>query len=568
MIAAALLLGLAACEDTLVPFVDGGVGRRLEILDPPGSQIGLRFSRSLDLAVRYVSDDVAAQAIRNEPVHFAIFDDPVGSTLSRDTVSSDDEGLAVVTLNGGTQEGSFRVRASASGAADVEFAISISELEFVEIDAKIEDPLPNTGERALYAALYVDKTCAELGPAPKMLGAARTLSKSPAKSATLAFVNLLSRSYAVVGRVEDAGRLVAYGCLDIDRALAPPGAHLSLPLPMSALAPAVVGGFDLITQLGSKRSERSDALFADFDVVERCDGHLGQLLLDELIARLSVARAAQASAHRGPSAPMSVGQSTVSCRPGKLAAIDTLDAELNALVSTGPNGVARAALWTDLDAILASAVMSSHLTLRPTAANARDDASSPQRLLATHEAGTITLSLGSATRAYDLAALGRPVFAAIGVEALRETDKLVLSSHDLPVGLPQLWSASWDELAIATRLPALTDATVGGWVHACAGEAQRNAKLGCAAIEDLLCERTDPSGCAGTLITACTQAVAAVADRLAGVSAKAFTLSLQGSARIVDDDGDLVGERLDGGTWVATGTLSQGLAFSGQRSTP
>ncbi len=575
LIAAVLLGALAACEDTPVPMADGGVGRRLEILDPPGSQIGLRFSRSQALAVRYLIDDASARPLRNEPVRFAIFDDPVGSTLSQDSVLTDDEGLAMVALNGGTQEGSFHVRVTAAGATDVEFAISISELEFVDIDAEIIDPLPESGGRTLVAALFTDRPCAALGPSPTMIGASRTLVRPAADRATFSFVNLLSRTSAVVGRVEDAGKLVAYGCLDVDRALAPPGASLRLPIPMSDVQPTVVGSYEIVTSLSSARDGRADGLLADYDVVDRCEGHLAQLLLDELISRLPMARASLAASQRAPTVVSTVGQSSIACRPAKLGATDTLDAELHALVGTGSNGGKRAELWGDLDELLESATMSSRLRISSTAPQLGDGADAPESLLVDHEVRTITLALGSMTRVYDLAALGRPTYGVSGIGALRSAAQLTIYAHTLPLGIPELWGTAWGELSIAPRLPALAEPTVSGWVRAAAAEAQRSAKAGCAAIEDLVCERTGgQAGCTGTLLTPCAQAIDAVATRLAvplSIAAPwpgAASLGLQGSAIIVDDDADLVGNRLDEGTWVASGTLSQGLAFAGQRSTP
>jgi hypothetical protein len=560
---------LAGCEnDNGGLAVDGGVGRTLEILDPPGAQIGLRYGKSLDLPVRYRRTDAMMTPIGDAAVHFAIFDDPAGSTLSRDTSTTDAEGVAAVTLTAGGQEGSFRVRASADGADDVEFAIAISEQEFVELDAVLTDPLPSPGARTLTAGLYQDHACSTLMPDPKPTGADRTLVGGPAVTATLAFVNLLSRSYAVVGRVTDAGRLVAYGCLDVDRSQAPPGARLNLPIVLAAVQPSVIGGFDLNTEVGTSRAARTDSLFADIDVLDRCDGHLGQLLLDELSTRATTSRAAAIEALRGTPAPSTDGSSTVACRPAMVGAAPSLDADLGALVAAaGTPGDSRAMLLADLDAILQSAHLSTHLAIG-SITPLLGDGTLANRYAVAHEGVSVQLSLGAAMRNEDLVALGLPVRGADGVLALESGDALLIDAHVLPIGLPALWGDAFGALSVAVRLPSLPDPTWSAWVAAAAMAAQRNAKVGCAAIEDLVCERTGPTGCAGTLIAPCTGAVAAVGARLDATFAGSVALSLHGVATVVDNDGDLVADRLDPGQWTASGAVTGQLSFSGTRGAP
>jgi hypothetical protein len=565
----ALLVAGSGCESVASPGADGGVGRRLVILDPPGSQIGLRYGKPVDLQVRYLRDDAAATPISGEPVRFAIFDDPVGSTLARDVVTTDDAGLATVTLTAGSQEGSFHVRASASGADDAEFAIAISQLDFVQLDPELTDPLPLPGGRTLVAALYQELPCAQISPTPKVTGADRTLVAPGVSSTHLSFVNLLSRSYAVVGRVEAMGGLVAFGCVDVDRALVPPGARLVVPVVMHAVQASVVGGFDLDTEAGSSRASRTDSLFADVDVLDRCVAHLGQLLLDELAARVAPLRASQIAALRGPATPSTVGSSTVACRPGKLGAVDSLDAELGALVSaTGSPGEARTDLIADLDAILQSAHLRSHLELTGTTPPLTDGPGAPPRYAASHQARVVTLTLGMSTRTDDLLKLGVPVLGADGIGAHAAADELLIDTHELPIGLPALWGDALSALSIAIRLPALPKQTLGGWASAAALAAQRSGKSGCAAIEDLICQRTDPTGCAGTLLTACANAVAAVAARMDAPFSPSLALTLTGSATIVDTDDDLVADKLDPGRWTAAGAIAGQLSFTGPRSAP
>src|SRR6476646_7239051 len=81
---------------------DGGPPLALDVLD--SSQIGLHYGKSTELRVRYHTDDAAATAVTGAAVRFSIFGDPAGSTLSRDTVTTDVNGVATVTLTAGQAE--------------------------------------------------------------------------------------------------------------------------------------------------------------------------------------------------------------------------------------------------------------------------------------------------------------------------------------------------------------------------------------------------------------------------------------------------------------------------------
>jgi hypothetical protein len=110
------------------------------------------------------------------------------------------------------------------------------------------------------------------------------------------------------------------------------------------------------------------------------------------------------------------------------------------------------------------------------------------------------------------------------------------------------------------------DATLGGWATATIAAASRSALTGCAAIEDLICQATDPTGCAGTIVGPCMGATAAVATRLDAPFTSTMSLDLSGSATPVDVDGDLVAEKLDAGRWTATAAIAAQLSFTGIRT--
>src|SRR5204862_93783 len=83
-----------------------------------------------------------------------------------------------------------------------------------------------------------DRTCAKLAPTPLAPGHPATLS-APGPSATLRFSQLRAISYAVAGRAEDdRGRLLAFGCVDVDGALLAAAGLASAPVPLAPVAPA------------------------------------------------------------------------------------------------------------------------------------------------------------------------------------------------------------------------------------------------------------------------------------------------------------------------------------------
>jgi hypothetical protein len=204
---ASLLMVVAGCGPTPQGPPDGGPPLALDVLDPPGAQIGLHYGKSVALRVRYHVDDAAAQAVSGQTVRFSIFGDPAGSTLSADHAVTDATGVATVELTAGQAEASFKVVADAVNAPEAEFDVSVSKLDFVELDVALA--WPGDGTTTLRALLYDDRDCSALPPAATQPAPFRALSKPTSTQATLQFLNLLSKKYAVVGRADSAaGTLV------------------------------------------------------------------------------------------------------------------------------------------------------------------------------------------------------------------------------------------------------------------------------------------------------------------------------------------------------------------------
>lgn len=512
---------------------DGGPPPALDVLDPPGAQIGVHYGKSIDLRVRYHSDDQAARPIVGQPVRFSIFGDPAGSTLARDQANTDASGIASVTLTGGQAEASFRVAASAVNAPEADFDVSVSKLDFVELDVQLtwSSPVP----AALRALLYDDRGCAQLQPAPTMPAPLRALSKANVASATLPFLNLLSKSYAVVGRAETAGgQLIGYGCVDLGAGLIPPGSVTMLPLPLSPVPPSPAGRYTLQSSL-APAATLWQPLVAPWQTYGDCPFGAAQLLLDAM----------GITSHRDP--PLANG-----CRPPSTT---SLDSQLQAMLMAPPMAPANQLPYVadDLENITAGATLGSALTVTPASASS---------WTAEHTLATLRLTTTAQTKSYDLVALGLPVIDVKDI-ALGYTGQLLqIAPHGFTLGWTTLWKQAFIELSLKVRYPALGSPPIHALVAAVVQVAARNGKTGCAAVEDLICSVL---GGPCNYQAACLAAIDSVAASLDGLFAPAsgIDLRLGGSVQAVDDVGDLVVHKLVGGTWSSPGL--QPSSFSGTK---
>ena len=509
---------------------DGGPPLALDVIG--SSQIGLHYGKSTDLQVRYHTDDGSAAPVAGATVHFSIFKDPAGSTLTRDTATTDSNGVATVTLTAGQAEADFRVAATAINAPEADFDVSVSKLDFVEVDAQ----LSWAGGSTLRALLYDDKTCAQLPASPTLPPPARALSRM-AETATLQFVNLLSKPYALVGRAENGdGTLVGYACVDIGAELVPPGSVSVVPLPLAPVIASPLGSFTLTSTLVPAPSAYA-SLVDTWQVLGGCPYGAAQALLDAM----------GISSHRDP--PLSDG-----CRP---TSATSLDEELQSLLTAPPMAPAGAlpAIANDLAAITASATVKSTLTVTP---------ASTTTFTAAHALVSAELATSaSMSKTYDLVALGEPVIAVQGIPLSDDGSTVTIGAHDLTLGWTTLWLQAFTDLSLTARVSGLGSPAIPSLVAAVVAPASRSGKMGCAAVDDLVCSVTTGSGsCA--LATPCASALGPMAADLAAgfAPASGFDLTLSGTATPVDANGDLVVDLLSGGAWTGAG-LAPTSSFSG-----
>jgi hypothetical protein len=454
--------------------------------------------------------------------------------LSRDQAKTDVNGIASVTLTAGQAEAQFKVSASAVNAPDAEFQIAVSKLDFVELDAQLAWP----GAAMLRALLYDDKSCAALPASPMLPPPSRALSKA-ADTATLGFVNLLSKDYALVGRAEDAsGRLVGYGCVDVGAGLLPPGSASTVPLPLAAVVPVATGAYTLTSTLAPAPAKYQTLLSRWQQLGGGCPYGAAQLLLDTM----------GITSHRD--APLANG-----CRPTSTTSPMSLDRQLQDLLTASPTAPANAlpALADDLGAITASTTLQSTLTVTRASADG---------YTAAHALTSATFAAGGQQKTYDLVALGQPVIAVKDVALVDAGGALKVSAHGFTFGWTTLWELALVDLSIPLRVGTVTAPPIEGLVKAVVAPASRNGKMGCAAVDDLVCSvTTGAPGC--SLTTPCASAVTPMAATLEApfAATTGIDLTLAGTATAVDSDGDLQVDLLSGGSWSAPGLAPS--TFSG-----
>jgi hypothetical protein len=180
---------------------------------------------------------------------------------------------------------------------------------------------------------------------------------------------------------------------------------------------------------------------------------------------------------------------------------------------------------------------------------------------AEHALGELDLSTGGMQKSYDLVALGEPIIDVANIAAGDDSGKLTLGTHGFTLGWTRLWKLAFVELSLEVRVTNLGSPEVPALVTAVIDAAARNGKVGCAAVEDLVCAVV--GSC--TWQTSCASAKDAVAAALDAPFApvSALDLWLSGTVQTVDTTGDLVVDLLTAGNWTASGLLPS--SFSGVR---
>ena len=208
-------------------------------------------------------------------------------------------------------------------------------------------------------------------------------------------------------------------------------------------------------------------------------------------------------------------------------------------------------------AITASATVKSTLTVTPASAST---------FTAEHALSSAELAVSAGvSKTYDLVALGEPVIDDKGIALTDDGTMIGIGAHDFTLGWTTLWLQAFTELSLDARVSGLGSPAIPSLVAAVVAPASRAGKMGCAAVDDLVCSVTTGSGtCA--LTTPCASALGPVAAELSAgfAPASGIDLTLSGTATPVDSDGDLVVDLLSGGAWSGPG-LAATSSFTGQK---
>ncbi len=587
LIATATGLLLLSCSAPPVMNVhppDGGPPPLLTILTPPGPQIGLHYGAATNLRVSYRLSDAAHTPMKGQPVHFRFFGNPAGSTLSASQAVTDANGVAEMTLTAGTAETEFSVVVSAVNATDVNFSVGVSQLRFVALAVSLADPTssatPSPSPAAeLEVRLYDGMTCAEVGGLERAPAALQSLSAS-GPAATLSFINLIARSYAIEGRATRAGDLVADGCIDLPTGLLAPGNDLSTTVPLEPVFANAVGTYQLHSTFVPTQPSAPSAAW---HLMSDCSFGFAQTLLDGIIPRLSALAVVALDAERGT-------VDANGCRKSTTAVGTTsLEASLQALLSPpGAPLLQLPAVIADLDSLTGNVAFDSILTV---------SSGGGGLLLAEH--ALTRLSLGAsdgAQAATDLTQTGLPFIDArdIVVALTNQGRTLVIGPHGFTLHLGHWWRSAFFAVAVMPRFAMLTTPKSGPLLELFVAAASKGGMTGCAAVENLLCQGlAAKTACSGSVAPACTNTVvslgallddafgpetpAAPANSSPSPSPSAtpqpspspgplpldpIDLTLSGQATVIDTSHVLRIDQLSGGSW----TSSVGAAsFTGNR---
>lgn len=554
---------------------DSGVVERanLEIVPPPGQDVGLRPGGEATLRVRYT--DAESEPIAGGQVDFALTGDGGGATLRAPHATSGADGIAEMRLTAGFDEAAFHVEVTAEGAGTIRYAVAVSNAGFGSLTTGFE----NLGSRDasefgdVVVHLYMDGSCSELDPAE--LGPAHKERTVAGLEETARFDFLpLNASYAVGALGHDAdGSPISWGCVDLVEGQLKEGLILHVQLPLRDLYARPVGQYVLETEL-SMTIDDSDTLRSGVDRwvdLGDCSNDPAEAVVDCIVAALedpvsapedldctlqgTSGLALEVSDHRGI---ISGGCRSDEDGQARVSVEKTLADALSGLSAVADlQGLAAGGI-----APLESVVLHSVLELLPLA--------QPGMFAATHGLQAVGFPATPVEVLVDLTQMLLPVREASAVPAARQSDQpttLALADHSLTLRMPRmilralvegyLGGAPGDTVlqAVAAVLAQMEPPT---WYPA------SDPLEACPLIDSYICNTINrTSGC---VLDACQRALLALAIRLENGLTEAEHQGLDltlanGEAPLEDQDGDLEAESI--GTVLMPGLWDLTLRFAG-----
>lgn len=579
LIAGILLWGCST--DGALPDATTG-GRQLTVVDPAGGTLGLFPADRQYLRVAYRT--LSGSPVGGSRVSFAIFGDPVGSALSADSSTTDQNGLAAVEVRAAASTASFYIIISAANAEDQRVDVAVSKEGFVSLRVATvyAGDFSASQVRTVQCLLYDDLTCETLGTSVGQ-EPIRSRDKLSIGEAHV-FQNLPSDSnYALRCTARNiSDQLYASGCLSIPDRLLPPNLELAVSVNLVDEPLSFAGKYQLKSSVALPNSLRPlAAALAPWSDLTDCNNDPAQLLLDCIVDALSnpnpdcivegalSAEAAAVAAERGT---LQAG-----CRGTKNSqGANSLDRLLTDRIEDQDPNLNKRLAQAETSAVLIITQFSLKSTLQLSQPNGEGT------LTATHSPNSLTFTSGGATQTYALSGasgeLGKPVGifqpSSGPVAAIFSNWQLAIAEHSFsfPFGLmaaDALETFPWVSLQL-TSLTSVPQKIAGTILDA--------NRVGCDAIDALVCDQARLSP--GCLSKACPAALAAMATYLrsgfAELGSTGGILTSSGLAKVADPNGDriieTIGSPQDPGVWVNANLLLGGesvaasaATFSGQR---
>ena len=572
----AACLAITACGDEPAPppGVDAGAGGNagLFINDPPGESLGLSFGGSETLSVTYV--DASGEPIAGGEVRFRMrtsgSENTGGSTLSSNTVLTDGDGVAEVSLVAGAERVNFRIEASASDAPSAMFYIAVSEEGFTDL---LVEPV-HDGFRSPADALPVqirlyradEHGCADidLDDIPPSLFPAGEIS---AFGEQAAFRNRSSGDgYTVLawGDHPSGGVPLSAGCVDLNASQMRPGYTIRLSVILRdrpAELPEVIelhSRFDLSLLRQALAEAGADEAW---DALARCEAGPGQIALDCALA----ARAGEATCRHDGEGDALIAEiealrgdpDDAGCRPLERGGEPTLDALLaDAMLDGTPSAADFVELALAQRELVSEVEIRSRLWL-------------PSANLATHRLDELSFHVEGDAHSIDLGETSRPVLLAEGIPTALSPPgggQFEIGEHDFTARLGSGAASAFRELALAPRDLLDLEHALGSALIATMSDAETGDQ-GCAAMSAIACRAVDRAE--SCLESACSAGEAALDAELGAwaelADGAASDLVLSGAAPAVDDGDNLIIDRFGetpaggaAGTWAATLFLANG----------
>lgn len=540
--------GGSAGDDTAA---DAGPPPRLEIV-APGDSIGLAPDETVELRVRYVTDDGAA--LDGAPVTFSLVAGDAGSggsALSAATVPTDGAGEAAVTFLAGAERVDLRVIADAPNA-EATFYINVSSGGFATLDVTPSyqggRDLAELGvvELRLYRAATV--TCAAVDVdappdspmAPRTLAAWDLTASWPSVAASESYTLLVWGVHAV------SGAAVSVVCVDVPASAVPSThAELAVTVPDRAI---VLPAQPLASELSLAHLDASiEAAGAHRPWrILGCPVGRGQLVLDWVVDALSADGALDGvtTTPTGLGATMTAERGTLGaggCRAGGAS----LDATIDAAIEAGdfPGGANLALLLARRGDVLRTVQVTSEIEpLGPTQLR--------------HRLVTAAVDATGAPT-FTLADTDRPVLVATAITTAPVPGALGVADHGFTLRTGTLLRDSLDAAALVPIGLGGDSAALGaGLIES----AEDGALTGCDAVSKLAC--TAASAATTCAVAACNAASFALDGALAAwwrlADGTGEDLAWTGAGVLTDADGDLIADPIADGAWSATLTLVDG----------